>query len=50
MTGDDQDDTSTAREAVVDARRKAAAALALLAEAAVRYADARISDDTAAGI
>jgi hypothetical protein len=50
MTGDDQDDTSTAREAVVDARREAAAALARLAEAAVRYADCRTADDTAAGV
>ena len=56
MTGDDQDgdrdggqhDCSAAREAVADARREAAAALARLAEAAVRYADARIAGETAA--
>jgi hypothetical protein len=35
---------------VVDARRDAAAALARLAEMAVAYADARIADDTAAGV
>ncbi len=48
MTGDDQDgdqngdqhDSTTARQAVADARREAAAAAARLAEAAVRYADA----------
>ena len=49
MTGDDQDDdqhdSSTFREAVADARREAAAALARLAEAAVRYADGRIAED-----
>jgi hypothetical protein len=50
MTGDDHDDTLVARDAVVDARREAAAALARLAEAAVHYADARLADDTAAGI
>ena len=50
MTGDDQDDTSAAREAVVDARRDAAVAQARLAEAAVRYADARIAGDIAAGV
>jgi Domain of unknown function (DUF222) len=50
MTGDDQDDTSIARDGVVDARRDAAAASARLAEAAVAYADARIADDTAAGV
>ena len=50
MTGDDQDDTSTAREAVVVARRDAAMAQARLAEAAVRYADARIAGDIAAGV
>ena len=50
MTGDDQDDTSIARERVVDARRDAAMALARLAEVAVAYADARIADDTAAGV
>ena len=50
MTGDDQDDTSLAREAVVVARRDAAVAQARLAEAAVRYADARIAGDIAAGV
>ena len=50
MTGDDQDDTSAAREAVADARRDAAMAQARLAEAAVRYADARIAGDIAAGV
>ena len=39
-----------AREAVVDARRDAAMAQARLAEAAVRYADARIAGDAAAGV
>jgi len=48
MTGDDKDDSSAAREAVADARREAAAAMARLAEAAVRYADARIAEETAA--
>jgi hypothetical protein len=46
MTGE-HDNTHRARDAVADARRDAAAALARLAEAAVRYADARIADDTA---
>ncbi|HEX2400881.1 MAG TPA: DUF222 domain-containing protein, partial [Mycobacterium sp.] len=50
MTGDEQDDASTAREAVADARRDAAMAQARLAEATVRYADARIAGDTAAGV
>ena len=50
MTGDDQDDTSAAREAVVVARRDAAVAQARLAEASVRYADARIAGDIAAGV
>jgi hypothetical protein len=50
MTGDDQDDTSAAREAVADARRDAAVAQARLAEASVRYADARIAGDIAAGV
>lgn len=50
MTGDDHEDTSVARDAVVDARREAAAAFARLAEAAVHYADARFAQDTAAGI
>ena len=48
MTGDDQGDTATAHDAVVDARREAAAALARLAGAAVRYADSRIVAETAA--
>ncbi len=54
MTGDDQDDdqtgdqqdSSAAREAVADARREAAASAARLAEAAVRYADLRIAEET----
>ena len=50
MTGDDHCETLAARDAVADARREAAAALARLAETAVRYADCRIADDTAAGI
>jgi hypothetical protein len=50
MAGDDQDDMWTARVAVVDARRDAAMAQARLAEAAVRYADARVAGDTAAGV
>jgi hypothetical protein len=50
MTGGDQDDTSTAWEAVVDARRDAAMARARLAEASVSYADARVAGDTAAGV
>jgi Domain of unknown function (DUF222) len=45
-----QNATSQAREAVADARREAAAAMARLAEAAVRYADRRIAEDTAAGV
>ena len=49
MTGD-QHDSSAAGEAVADARREAARAQARLAEAAVRYADCRIADDTAAGV
>jgi Domain of unknown function (DUF222) len=48
MTGDEYDNTHRVRDAVADARRDAAAAMARLAEAAVRYADARIADDTAA--
>jgi hypothetical protein len=48
MTGDDRGDTATAHGAVVNARREAAAALARLAGAAVRYADARIVEETAA--
>ena len=47
MTKDEgQHDSSTAREAVADARREAAAALARLAEAAVRCADLRIAEET----
>ncbi|MGH3340698.1 MAG: DUF222 domain-containing protein, partial [Propionibacteriaceae bacterium] len=48
MTGDDRGDIATAHEAVAEARREAAAALARLAGAAVRYADARIAEETAA--
>jgi Domain of unknown function (DUF222) len=48
MTGDDQADSFTLCDAVKDARREAAAALARPAEAAVRYADSRIAEDTAA--
>ncbi|HET8916357.1 MAG TPA: hypothetical protein VFM91_11685, partial [Propionibacteriaceae bacterium] len=47
MMGDDQADSSTLRDAVKEARRDAAAALARLAEAAVRYADSRIAEETA---
>jgi hypothetical protein len=47
MTGDRQDDSSTLADAVKDARREAAAALARLAGAAVRYADARLAEATA---
>jgi len=50
MAGDDQDDTWAAREAVVVARRDAAMAQARLAEASVRYADARMAGDIAAGV
>jgi hypothetical protein len=50
MTGENNSETSTARQAVVDARRDAAVAVARLAETAVRYADARVADDTAAGM
>ena len=49
MTGDHHDDCSAAREAVSDARREAAAAMARLAKAAVAYADVRIADESAAG-
>ena len=48
MTGDDQADSSTLCHAVKEARREAASALARLAEAAMRYADCRIAEDTAA--
>jgi Domain of unknown function (DUF222) len=48
MTGDNRGATATAHAAVGDARREAAAALARLAGAAVRYADARIAEETAA--
>ena len=47
MTGDDRDESSTLSDAVKDARREAAAAVARLAEAAMRYADARIAEATA---
>jgi hypothetical protein len=47
MTGDDHNNTSKARDAVAEARRQAAAAMARLAEAAVGYADARIAEETA---
>jgi hypothetical protein len=47
MTGD-QHDSRAAGEAVADARREAAAAMARLAEVAVRYADCRIAQDIAA--
>ena len=50
MTGDERDDICMAREAVADARRDAAMAQARLAEASVRYADARIAGDIAAGV
>ena len=50
MAGDEQDDTCVARLAEVDARREAAMAQARLAEAMVRYADARIAGDAAAGV
>jgi hypothetical protein len=49
MTGDDQDESSALSDAVKDARREAAAAVARLAEAAMRYADARIAEATADG-
>ncbi|HTF39927.1 MAG TPA: hypothetical protein VK754_04950, partial [Propionibacteriaceae bacterium] len=48
MPGDNRGDSAAAHEAVADARREAAAALARLAGAAVRYADARITEETAA--
>jgi hypothetical protein len=48
MTGNNRGETAAAHEAVADARREAAAALARLAGAAVRYADARITEETAA--
>ena len=50
MTEDHHNATAVARVAVADARREAAKAMARLAEAAVRYADCRIGDDTAAGV
>lgn len=50
MTGDDPDATFEAREAVSDARREAAAAMARLAEAAIQYADRRIAEDLAARV
>jgi hypothetical protein len=45
MTGDEADDAAASSAAVKEARRDAAVALARLAEATVRYADARIADD-----
>ena len=45
-TGDDPHDNAATWEAVADARREAAAAAARLAEAAVRYADLRIAEET----
>jgi hypothetical protein len=48
MAGDNRGDTATAHDAVVDARREAAAALARLASAVVRYADVRITEETVA--
>jgi hypothetical protein len=50
MTGELLDDSCAARDAVVDARRQAATALARLAETAVRYSDARIAEDIAGGV
>jgi hypothetical protein len=47
MTGDHRDDSCAAHEAVAEARREAARAQARLAGAAVRYADARIAEETA---
>jgi hypothetical protein len=41
---------SAAKDAVADARREAAIAMARLAEAAVRYAGCRIAEGIAAGI
>ena len=46
MTGDQHNDSCTARAAVANARQEAAAAMARLAEAAVRYADVRIAEET----
>ena len=48
MTGEEQDDQATGRDAVADARREVARAQARLAELAVRYADARIGEETTA--
>jgi Domain of unknown function (DUF222) len=48
MTGDHRGDSCAAHEAVTEARREAARAQARLAGAAVRYADARIAEETAA--
>jgi hypothetical protein len=48
MTGDNRGDAAAAHEAVADARREAAAALARLAGATVGYADARFAETTAA--
>jgi Domain of unknown function (DUF222) len=48
MPGNARAESSTLCDAVKDARREAAAALARMAEAAVRYADSRIAEDIAA--
>jgi hypothetical protein len=47
MTGECQDDRLRGPRDIADARREAAAASARLAEAAVRYADSRIAEETA---
>jgi hypothetical protein len=49
MTGNDGQTAAPARDAVQNARRDAARAQARLAGAAVRYADERIAEATAAG-
>lgn len=49
MTGNDRQTAAPARDAVQNARRDAARAQARLAGAAVRYADERIAETTAAG-
>jgi hypothetical protein len=49
MTGNDRQTAAPARDAVQNARRDAARAQARLAGAAVRYADERIAEATAAG-
>ena len=48
MAGDDRKSAATARDAVEDARRNAARAQARLAGAAVRYADERMAEASAA--